>query len=391
MLFPGSYCDTQKPATFQSHIQSHPTTAGRGAVTESAGETKAQISSNIPKRPDTAMRGPVLGILCALVTAALCQTEDRCQGQSVDVTSITDSWKLSLDLLQGCPGVQGPPGPSGLPGNVGDKGDLGIPGPRGPDGDRGEPGEPGSRGPAGGPGQTGLPGLIGPPGMKGERGDPNDMPVNCKDLQDRGATLTGWYYIFPDGNPLRVLCDMETDGGGWIVFQRRSDGSVNFNRNWNSYKTGFGNQWSEFWLGNDNIHRLTSNGNFELRVDLEDFDNNHGNAVYKDFRLGGESEKYTLHLGNYTTGNAGDSLSIHRNQKFTTFDNDNDKSKNFNCAIIYSAPWWHQACFDCSLNGEYLRGEHRQKGGIAWSTFKDVQYSLKFSEMKFRQEQDIEF
>lgn len=103
---------------------------------------------------------------------------------------------------------------------------------------------------------------------------------------DLGMTLTGWYYIYPEGKPLRVMCDMETDGGGWIVsskmvlcntkqdvrlcsryeqifvqvFQRRSDGSVDFDRNWESYKEGFGNQWSEFWLGNENIHGLTSKG-----------------------------------------------------------------------------------------------------------------------------------
>nr|DBA14282.1 TPA: hypothetical protein GDO54_005276 [Pyxicephalus adspersus] len=209
-------------------------------------------------------------------------------------------------------------------------------------------------------------------------------PRNCKDLMDLGLTLTGWYYIYPDGSPLRVMCDMETDGGGWIVFQRRWDGSVDFFRDWESYKNGFGNQWSEFWLGNEHIHTLTAKGNFQLRVDLADFDNNHTYATYDGFSLGGEAEDYTLHLKQYIEGTAGDSLSYHNKQKFSTKDKDSRGSDKVNCAILYSAAWWHKACYDSSLNGLYLQGRHNQNGGVVWAAFRGPKYSLKFSEMKFR-------
>ncbi|KAG8536100.1 hypothetical protein GDO81_027120, partial [Engystomops pustulosus] len=129
---------------------------------------------------------------------------------------------------------------------------------------------------------------------------------NCKELLNQGEVLSDWYTIYPDGSaPLRVLCDMHTDGGGWIVFQRRLDGSVDFFRDWASYKNGFGSRLSEFWLGNENIHKLTSAGTWELRIDLQDFDNARTYTQYTSFQVLGEEEKYKLLLGSFKDGDAG--------------------------------------------------------------------------------------
>ncbi|KAE8582233.1 hypothetical protein XENTR_v10020017 [Xenopus tropicalis] len=174
---------------------------------------------------------------------------------------------------------------------------------------------------------------------------------------------------------------MDTDGGGWIVFQRRVDGSVDFYRDWKSYKQGFGSQLSEFWLGNENIHRLTSSGNFQLRFDLEDFDNNRTSQ----FRLEPESQNYTLRYGEFTGGPAGDALGPHKNKAFSTKDADNDTADSTNCALLYVGAWWYSSCHNSNLNGEYLRGKHSKKGrGVIWHNFRGNEYSLKVSEIKFR-------
>ena len=120
---------------------------------------------------------------------------------------------------------------------------------------------------------------------------------------------SGIYYINPDGgSPIQVLCDMTTDGGAWTVFQRRLDGSVDFFQGWKSYKNGFGNLSGEFWLGNDNLHRLTSaSDDVMLRVDLEDFDGNITYAEYTTFQVADEANKYRIMIGGYN-GTAGDSM-----------------------------------------------------------------------------------
>ena len=130
---------------------------------------------------------------------------------------------------------------------------------------------------------------------------------------------------------------METDGGGWTVFQRRMDGSQDFYRNWRDYMYvhGFGELKGEFWLGLSKIHRLANSTDpAALRVDLKDYNNNTAYAHYSSFYIGGSSNDYTLQVSGYS-GTAGDSLAYHSGSKFSTKDDDNDVSI-YHCAVLYS-------------------------------------------------------
>ncbi|XP_069842136.1 ficolin-2-like [Dendropsophus ebraccatus] len=208
---------------------------------------------------------------------------------------------------------------------------------------------------------------------------------DCKELLDRGAHFSDWYTIYPeDEKPMRVYCDMHTDGGGWIVFQRRWDGSVDFTRNWKSYKEGFGSR-HEFWLGNEKIHKLTKSGKWELRIDLHDSASVKYHAKYSSFKIQAECEKYKLELGPFIGGNAGDSLVQHNKMKFTTFDEDNDEHATANCGGLFKGGWWFKSCLSAHMNGLYFRGEHKESNvGINWFTAKGDHYSFEHSEMKFR-------
>ena len=97
----------------------------------------------------------------------------------------------------------------------------------------------------------------------------------------------------------QVYCDQTTAGGGWTVFQKRLDGSVNFFRGWGDYKHGFGDVRGEFWLGLDKTNRLTRHGTHTLRVDLQDKSGETRFAEYENFALLGEQTNYKLIIGKY--------------------------------------------------------------------------------------------
>ena len=209
---------------------------------------------------------------------------------------------------------------------------------------------------------------------------------DCEDAYLQGVTTSGIYKIQPDdtGPPFNVYCDMDTDEGGWTVFQRRKDGSVDFYLNWIDYVRGFGDLNGEFWLGLRNIHRLTASASHsQLRVDMEDFDSNVAYAKYDSFNVGDAASRYTLGVAGYS-GTAGDSLVYHNGMTFSTKDEDNDAWGD-NCAVTYKGAWWYNSCHLSNLNGLYLSGPVTSYAdSVNWNTWKGYYYSLKFTEMKTR-------
>ena len=187
------------------------------------------------------------------------------------------------------------------------------------------------------------------------------------------------------GTTVQGYCDTLTDGGGWLVIQRRKDGSENFHRYWWEYEMGFGSLTGEFWFGLNALHCLTSQGEWELRVDLKLTNGTIISLPYKQFAVGPASEQYPLTISGftgYTTDPFYSNLTptshvrALNTMKFTARDQDNDQnSGNNNCATSYNG-WWYNRCVGIRPNIRY-KSKYTVKLNNQW-------YSPLFMEIKIR-------
>ncbi|XP_040165698.1 fibrinogen-like protein 1 [Anopheles arabiensis] len=207
--------------------------------------------------------------------------------------------------------------------------------------------------------------------------------ISFESCKENILKRSGQYLIQPTENnkPFRGYCEQTAFGGGWLVFQYRYDGSVDFYRNWAEYRNGFGSMDGEFWLGLEHLHRITSARKHELLVELKDFEGNYMYARYDEFEIGSEEEQYPLaKLGSYT-GTAGDSLYGHKGMKFTTKDRDNDLARS-NCASNWKGAWWYNACHGANLNGLYRNSVNGEN--IVWNAYKRY-WGLAYSRIMIRE------
>ncbi|KAI1719930.1 lectin c-type domain-containing protein [Ditylenchus destructor] len=200
---------------------------------------------------------------------------------------------------------------------------------------------------------------------------------DCQDLKKRGKTRSGLYRIkeSPRTSSLstnkrhKVLCEMESSGGGWTVFQQRVDGrTVFWNRTWTEYRDGFGQlgRNSEFWMGLELLHKMsTIQPNTSLRVELwgdrnpnsSKYTNDYLESEYYNFAVGNESTDYSLQVQTVWpgVGNASGGwfdITFSRGRKFSTVDRINDPMPS--CVTDYHlGGWWLHYCSLSSLNGEY--------------------------------------
>ncbi|XP_071177851.1 ficolin-2-like, partial [Mytilus edulis] len=130
------------------------------------------------------------------------------------------------------------------------------------------------------------------------------------------------------------------------------------------------------------INKLTSQGKYELRVDMSDFNGNKLFAKYSSFLVGNVTTKYKLKVGGYS-GNSGDSMTYSNGMSFSTKDRDNDLWSP-NCAVNRYGAWWYKDCTYANLNGRYVKGGKQSSQGLYWWNWKRTYHSMKSTVMMIR-------
>ena len=208
----------------------------------------------------------------------------------------------------------------------------------------------------------------------------NDFKFSTTSLKSRVYNITN--FCGDCEEVAEGYCDAVTDGGGWLVVQRKQDGSVDFNRGWVEYEEGFGSLTGELWYGLRPLHCLTNQGQWKLRIDFTFANGTKSYLSYNKFAVGPANSQYQLSISGFT-GINDDALTTSRhnlnNMKFTTKDRDNDLHGG-NCAVDYfggnAGGWWYRQCSHINLNHQY---NHK------YSIYLNNKwYPLSFIEMKIK-------
>ncbi|XP_066912402.1 ficolin-3-like [Clytia hemisphaerica] len=220
--------------------------------------------------------------------------------------------------------------------------------------------------------------------------DSGEVKDECLDWFEEGHKKSGVYWIGVEGIPIfQVFCDMDLEGGGWTVFQKRIDGSTNFNQSWNAYKNGFGNLKGDYWLGNKRIHKFTERSeNTELVLYGRRFNGIRNYEFYNAFSIGNENTGYLLNSGTFKAGNTHSSQDwlAHNGKRFGTY----DYGQEISCGLRFGGGWWYDLCYKLNFNGVYSNdGSVREAAfSLHWRYFSAHTESLKKTRMAMRRQKN---
>lgn len=210
--------------------------------------------------------------------------------------------------------------------------------------------------------------------------------VKCKQLENALSNflhhfshIRNEYHIITSINDVARFCSykyakcaMDTDGERWIVIQRRINGTIDFDRDWTEYESGFGDLDGEFWYGLYNIHLLTSASSMKLRIELGSETETSVVWTYGEFQVDEPVDGYRLTVGKgMGTAGSQNGMLYCNGETFST----RDYGNSVECADIYGGGWWYKSftthqCSSSNLNGKYYYnrqdGTHWKNSIISW-------------------------
>ncbi|EEC11754.1 ixoderin B, putative, partial [Ixodes scapularis] len=196
--------------------------------------------------------------------------------------------------------------------------------------------------------------------------------VSCSQLKRLGNDVTSEYLINPHRG-CKVKCDMETNGGGWTVIQRRG-GSETFEENLferteKEYQDGFGAGATSYWIGKS-VLRLRDKEEispllfsyFHCAHHVFGFQQPMVNSSEHQINCGNGSPK---HRTSY------DALKTYNGYEF--FMGDSQFMEPYSgCYPPLSGGWWYNECLRSNLNGRKLQStDSKNKRGLGITWFKD--------------------
>ncbi|GAB1601032.1 microfibril-associated glycoprotein 4-like [Argonauta hians] len=175
---------------------------------------------------------------------------------------------------------------------------------------------------------------------------------DCREVYLNGAHQDGMYEIQPISmnQSIQVYCQMSH--GGYVLFQKRTDKNCereDFFRGWQDYQVGFGDKDCDYWLGNDVIHAITSQGKYDLVIEAGDFE-----IVYTHFTISSEKDLFRMNFDEFKPKDSRlsdgfqpkDKKQDLKGQPFATPDKD-----EYGCALDSRSAWWFgPGCASVNLN-----------------------------------------
>ena len=160
--------------------------------------------------------------------------------------------------------------------------------------------------------------------------------ANCLDYKNILLQYKSNYLLaFEDDSGEKYLAGCDED---WLVWFRRrkiNQGDGNFNLSYAKYEEGIYYSSDNYFTGLKYLHKYTENNSpVEMKVEME-FEGIKYYMLYKNLTIGDKNSGYIWNF-DFDSGNSTiDSLSNHTANKFTTFDNDQDRYYVTNCASLY--------------------------------------------------------